>query len=63
MAKNNDTVSVLIWIPIIYLIISQIFAIIFMIDYIKDDDTSVLEAIFFSAFVGEFKGLFWVFFI
>jgi len=63
MSKNNDSGSILIWIPIIYFVISQVFAIIFMIDYIKDDDTSVFEAWIFSAFVGEFKGLFWPFFV
>lgn len=63
MGNENNSNQILIWIAVIYLIVSQIFAIIFAIDYIKDDDTSIVEAFLFSGIVGEFKGLFWIFFI
>ncbi len=63
MESKNTSTTILTWIAIIYFIISQIYAVIFMVDYIKDDETSIFEAIVFSGFVGEFKGLLWVFFI
>ena len=62
MENKNDSTPFYYWVLIIYFIVSQIYAVIFTIDYIKDDDTSTFEAIFFSGFVGEFKGLLWVFF-
>jgi len=62
MENKNIFSTILVWIAVIYLIVSQIYAVIFMIDYIKDDDTSTFEAVVFSGFVGEFKGLLWIFY-
>lgn len=46
----------------IYIVISQIMAVVFFISYCKEDD-SLLEIIFIDSFLSEIKGFLWIFFI
>ena len=45
----------------IYLLVSQIMAIVFFVAYCKVDP--LWEIIFVDSFISEFKGLLWIFFI
>jgi len=46
----------------LYLIISQIMSLVFLVEIAKSWD-SVLAIIFFGPFLAEFKGLLWIFMI
>lgn len=46
----------------IYLLIAEIMAIVFFIDFCKSGD-SFLQIVFIDTFLAELKGLLWIFFI
>lgn len=47
---------------VIYIILSQVFGVIFFIDYVKETE-SIFKIIFLGPIIAELKGIFWIFFI
>jgi len=61
MSETNNGTNTLIIIGYIYLFISQIMTLYFWWEYAHEN--SFWSSIVIGFFVGEFKGLFWIFFI
>ena len=53
--------NILSFLWIVYIIMSQIMTIVFLVQYCRTD--SLLEIIFIDSFLSEFKGLLWIIFI
>lgn len=47
---------------VIYIILSQVFSVIFFIDYVKETE-SILKIVFLGPIIAELKGILWIFFI
>lgn len=61
MSNNDSGSNFLVIIGYVYLMISQIMALYFWWQWAQDH--SFLSSIFIGPFVGEIKGLLWIFFI
>lgn len=61
-SKTKDTVQVIVGLVIqLYILVSQIMALIFLWKMIKED--SFVMAMFIDPFIAELKGILWPFFI
>ena len=56
--SGSNFLGILMW---LYGIISQIMAIVFFVQYCKQD--SIVEIIFIDSILSEIKGILWIFFI